>query len=385
VWDAGGGDRPNAGIGVDDGRITFERPAGARAFDMTGRTILPGLCDMHVHSFGGTFDGEMMIAAGVTTARDAGSWLSGVLRHRDEAEAGGRLGPRLFVTGPYLVGGGALTDQEIQAGGPEGAAGVVETLADAGVDGIKVHRGIDAATLHRVVESAHERGIWVAAHLDGVTAVEAARAGVDTIEHASGLPDAQMATGPGDDAIIETLIAAGTALVPTLAVAENSFLILEKAHGDAPEFAAIPWLYRRLWIRGQIDNARAARLTGAEIDRRKRQFERLLDFTHRFHRAGGRILAGSDAPAFLVPPGGGLHRELELLVAAGLSPHAALTAATADAARALGQKTLGTLSPGARADLIVVEGSPFDVGGISAVRRTVMVVKDGRILRDRLH
>ena len=99
------------------------------------------------------------------------------------------------------------------------------------------------------------------------------------------------------------------------------------------------------------------------------------------------MLAGSDAPAFVVPPGAGLHRELELLVIAGLTPSQALAAATLEAARALKRDAeLGALGTGMRADLMVVRGEAApDAAGIGAFRNAALVLKDGWILVDRLH
>ncbi len=389
LWDADGGARPNPGLGCAAGRFTDRRPPGAREVAIGDATILPGLIDMHVHAPGGTFDGEMMIAAGVTTARDVGSWLPGVRRQREETAAGTRIGPRLLVSGPYLVGGSAMTDQEMGVRGPADADGVVRALAEGGADWIKVHHGIDAATLEALVAAAHARGLRVAAHLDGVDAAAAARAGVDTLEHAGGLDAPGGAPGPDEAArdagIAAELIAAGTAVVPTLVVAEHAFLIPDRARADAPGLAAIPRFFRRVLIRSQIDTAAAQNLSTAERARRERRLERLLRFVGRFHAAGGRVLAGSDAPAFLVPHGAGLHRELELLVEAGLGPGDALAAATREAARALGREgVLGTLAPGAVADFVVVAGDPIHgPDGIGAIRRVLMVAKEGHIMLQR--
>ncbi len=302
-----------------------------------------------------------------------------MLERRAEDAAGLRIGPRLFVTGPYLVGGAAASDQEIGVTGPEAAVAVVDRFADAGVDGIKVHWGIDLPVLRAVVKAAHARGLWVAAHLDQVSAADAARAGVDTIEHLSGVDWDD--PGPGETAITElihVLVSNGTAVTPTLVVAEHAFTLPDLVRGGDPALAYFPWLARRFWISSQIANASASNLTQEEIRARRRRLERMMSFVGRFHRAGGRILAGTDAPAFLVAPGFDLHRELELLVSAGLTPSAALTAATGDAAAELGAADrFGGTRPGMRADLVLVEGDPL--AGISATRQVRIVIQNGRV------
>ena len=383
TWDAASGLRPNPGIGTHEGLITDRRPDGARVIDLTGHTLLPGLIDMHVHALGGTFAGEMMLGAGVTSARDVGSYLSGVLDQRDSAAAGERMGPRLFVTGPYLVGGAAASDQERSAGGPGEVIGVVADLSNRSVDGIKLHWGIDEATLESAVTAARRRGLWVAVHLDRVVATRAAELDVDTIEHCSGI---DLFSGSLEETIA-TLVERGVAVTPTLVVAENAFEIATLARSDNPMLAYFPSLIRKFWIRSQIINANAADLTGTEIEKRKARLRNLQEFVARFHNAGGVVLAGSDAPAYLVPPGFGLHRELELMVAAGMHPADALTAATQAAARSLGKGSeIGRLAAGMRADLLAVRGNPLEEpDGIGAIRQVAMVVTAGRVAVDRLH
>jgi imidazolonepropionase-like amidohydrolase len=385
LWDAAGGLRENPGLGVEGGRIVAARPEGASVLDATGLTVMPGLVDMHVHAMGGAFDGELMIAHGVTTARDVGSDLSGVLARRADDAAGRRLGPRLRVTGPYLVVDEEVSDQQTRVATPAEAAAAVQRLADAGVDGIKVHGGIDAAMLEAVVAAAHARGLWVAAHLDRVRAADAARLRVDTIEHGSGIDwdGGSVQDDVARDALARELAASGVAITPTLVVAEHAFTLPRLVAGDDPSLALFPWVVRRCWITSQIANAKAARLSAAEERLRRARLARLERFVARFAAAGGRVLAGSDAPAFLVPHGEGLQRELELLAEAGLGWEGALTAATRDAAEAIDMSgEIGLLQPGHRADLMLVSGDPGR-DGIAVVRRVVYVVMDGRVLRGR--
>ncbi len=387
LWDAEGGLRPNPGLAVAGGRIVGEPLPGAEIIDVSGMTVLPGLIDMHIHSLGGSFADEMMIGNGITTARDLGSHLDGVLARKGESLER-RTGPRLLVTGPYLVGEDSVSDQDIGAPDPETAAAIVERFADAGVDGIKVHWGVRAETLSAVVETAHRRGLWVAAHLHLVSAFESARIGVDTIEHGTGLElDRSVPDDEEGSRLIEMMVSQGVAVTPTLVVAEHAFIIEELARAENPYLAYFPWLLRRAWIVSQLANASAAELTGEQIAIRRNRLERTQEFVRRFHAAGGRVLAGTDSPAFLVAPGFDIHRELELLVESGLTPAEALAAATRDAASALGlDAEIGRLRPGMRADLIVVPGNPLTGrDGISATRKVILVVSAGRVMLDRLH
>ena len=385
-WDAAGGARPNPGLAVTAGRISASAPPDARVIDAAGLTILPGLIDMHIHSFGGSFEDEMFIANGVTSARDLGTPLVGILDHRSGSERGERIGPRLFVTGPYLTKGAAAGDQEVDAATPAAASLIVEKFADAGVDGIKVHSGIDEPTLAAVVAAAHARGLWVAVHTDQVGAAAAAALSVDTIEHAWGLLTDDPAA---EDGIIATLVSHHVALTPTLVVAEHAFTLLDILRDGSPAFPLTPPLMRRFWISSQIANANAIAMGPEEVARRRDRLERLKRLTGRFHRAGGRVLAGTDAPAYLVAPGFDIHRELELLVASGLSPEEALASATSEAAAALHRASeIGGLGEGMCADLLLVDGDPLagkagDRSWISVTRRCRLVLKDGRVLLDR--
>lgn len=385
IWDAAGGLRPNPGLYLRAGRIAQPSDPGAaaaRVVDATGATLLPGLIDMHVHSFGATFEDEMMIGCGVTTVRDLGTYLPGALRLRAQAASGERIAPRRFVAGPYLVGEAPARDHEVGAPDPEAARQVVKDLAEAGADGVKVHHGIGEATLSAVVEEAHARGLWVAAHLDRVGVREAAKIGIDTLEHFSGFYDLSPA---GREAALEALLARGTAVTPTLVAVENSFRIRDLARGDNPALAFVPRFMRGPWISSQMFNAEAGSLDEEEIGRRRERLSLMQELSRTFRRAGGRLLAGSDAPAFLVPPGLGLHRELELLVEAGLTPAEALAAATSEAALALGAAgDLGGLAPGMRADLIMVDGEGGPDVSLPSPERLLLVVKDGRVLMDRL-
>jgi imidazolonepropionase-like amidohydrolase len=257
----------------------------------------------------------------------------------------------------------------------------VARLAAAGVDGIKLHGPMPESVLRAAVEMAHGRGLWVAAHLDGISAARAVALGVDTIEHASGI-DWDAPGDAGRQEALDAILSHGACVTPTLVVAEHAFRIPELARPDNPMLAYVPWLIRRTWVISQITNAGAEGMSSAEKQQRAARLRDIEAFTRRLSEAGGCVLAGTDAPAFLVAPGFDMHRELELLVQAGLRPDRALEAATAAPARALRQeREIGTLAPGMRADLVVVQGDPL--ADISATRRLVLVIQNGHIVLDR--
>lgn len=361
-------------------------------------TLLAGLIDLHVHArphYLGAF-----LPAGVTTVRDANNTLGLIHTLRTAASA-----PRIFASGPLLTTpqsvisqmsttSGSLGDyppEEIMPIHVEGTAEAeeaVETLAEAGVDLIKLYEHLSHETFEAAVTAARARGVPVAADLgmiftqglEGeVDIVEAARAGVTSIEHLSGLSLAYERRG-GDpmaeeldeallDEIATELAETDAAVVPSLAglmqFANPRSLSLEGLPGAdrLPPHFEEHWNQLLGWAEQEHDRfAAGLRLKQALL--------------RRLHEQGMLIGAGSDLPAAPhLLPGAALHQELEALVMAGLSPTDALRAATSTAAAILGREDLGHLSPGAKADVVVVDGDPTE--DILATRSIAAVWKDG--------
>ena len=371
---------------ITDGVITavgadaeVELPVGAEVVDVTGHTVLPGLVDLHVHLGSPELAADeqlawwrwpevvadsvrfvpgtrrALLASGVTSVRSLGDDHAWVVEMRSLLRDGELEGPRLFAAGPLFttrnghpvvtLGADPASDAVRLPGSPDEARRMVRALA-AGptpVDLVKVvqERGsvdrplspLSPAVLRAVVEEAHAHGLPVVAHwgsladLDDVLA-----AGVDGLEHL----EAREVLGGWPDGSLQALVDRGIPLDPTLAVTEVA--LPEEAH-------------------------RALQQRAAE-----------------YAAAGGTLAVGSDAGMPGVPFGGGLHRELELLVEAGLPPQEALQAATARAADVLRTDHIGVVAPGRAADLLVVDGAPHR--DISAIRRVALVLRDGRTVAD---
>jgi imidazolonepropionase-like amidohydrolase len=338
VFDGGGG-APVAGRTVVAAGGVIERvgpagevvpPPGALVVDGAGATLLPGLVDAHVHL--GFYPPGRVLAGGVTTVRDLG-WPEERLAALRRGAADPAASPRLLVAGQLLTVPGGYPTRAPWAppGTARPVAGVAEaveavaSLAGAGAAVIKVALDdrvgptLPAAVLAAVVKAAGGHGLGVTAHVGSAAeAAKALAAGVGELAHwpfdPGELPDALV------DALAESVVA-----VPTL-------------HID-------PTPARRAGVR-------------------------------RFVARGGRVVYGTDLGNQGPPPGADV-AELRLLVEAGLDPGRALAAATSLAAAHLGLDGGGRIVPGARADLLLVEGDPLT--NLGALERVRLVARDGHL------
>jgi imidazolonepropionase-like amidohydrolase len=352
----------------------------AETVDGTGCTLLPGLVDMHVH----VLDPGLLpryLEHGVTTVKDVGNELGTILEHRRAVAGGEVAGPSILLCGSMLDGPEPMWPEWAYAiADTEAGVRAVDKLAAVGVDGLKLYVYLEPEPMRAAIERAHEHGLPVTAHLGATRASEAIALGLDGVEHAAQgyygdvvAPELRLDAGdrvvlglgrfwarflagwatvdPGSDVVrrfAELIAERGVFVCPTLVVLEAT---IEETDDDL----------RRLtdgWAPEDYDVAREA-------------LEKVLGVVGALHEAGAHVVAGSDVGA-----GDTLHRELELLVRAGLSPADALRAATSGAARALRRDDLGTIAEGRRADLVLVEGDPC--ANVSAVRETRAVFKGGR-------
>ena len=414
----------NATVVVDGDRISRVGPAtetpapeGAAIIDGRGRFLIPGLTDMHVHVLGPErWHAPLFLAAGVTTVLDLGGQLPDLTALRDTIESGATPGPRLLYTGPFLEEGEPYAGFAHMSRRVDGARieEAVDELAGAGVHAIKLYVTITPGTAERACARARERGLRVFMHQQETWGADAADAGVDCVEHmmvfGALAPEAIRPPEPGrltpfeyggwmwrwladvdprDDTVnrlFDRLIAAGTALDPTLVLFAARPGALGEDVGDTsmddpertPILAALPVPVREELIGRWAERRRAA--AGASpraADRMRKGWEHLLTLVDRFHRAGGMVLAGTDCPNVAIVSGYSLHRELELLVRAGLSTMEALLAATSrPAARLDREHEFGTIAPGLAADMVLLSADPL--ADIRNVRRIERVIARGR-------
>ena len=417
---ASGATHPDNTVLVSGNRITFVGPAAnariparARVVDGRGKFLIPGLWDMHVHGFVylfSDFAGPLMIANGVTGARDMGYYIDTTLRWKGDIAAGREVGPRLVV--------GARVDGTVNRARfvshvvtRDDGVWAVDTLSrkkdgSARADFIKVYSWVPRAAYFGIAAEAKKVGVPFAGHAPySVSVSEASGAGQRSIEHEDDLmracsssdsalraefadtatlvPERQLAQmrdqarvlrATYDPAkcrsVIATLARNRTWITPTLIVYQPYAHAFDSASSH-PELAKyVPGLVQGDWRR------RASRVTPADSMVVRSYFS--FDRTRDLNDAGVKLLAGTDMPQAFVYPGFSLHDELALLVRSGLTPLAALRAATYNPAEYLGAlDSLGTISVGKLADLVLLDADPL--ADISNTRRISAVIANGRL------
>lgn len=376
-------------------------PPGATIVDGRGKYVIPGLWDMHVHDDmpGGEHFLPLYVAHGVTGVRDMNGRLDVLRAWQRDIARGVRVGPRQVISGPYL-NGGPVPIPSISVRTPEQGIAGVDSLRTLGVDFLKVHNGIPAATYFAIARRARERGIVFAGHVFGdVTPVEASDSGQRSLEHLSGFPNQCSAA---DSARV-------AALPPVLPLLLGTCTSAPQAPGYARLARNGTWVDPTLVVLAPIAEFRPSAVAGDRLSRfftdsmmaflpeltpppttptpeeralASSLFARRVAMVGALSRAGVPLLTGSDVPAAPALPGEGVHDELSLFVRAGLSPLAALRAATWEPARYLAATdSLGTVAPGKVADLVILDANPL--AAIENVRRIHAVVANGRFFDTR--
>ena len=355
-------------------------PAGVRVIDAAGLSVLPGLMDMHIHHRAWMW--PLFLQFGVTTVRDVGSDPDLILRDRERERRGELAGPRIFACGPLLDGvppvwGTAWRGSVALASGDQALA-AAQRLLDRGVDCLKVYARLPSALMRAIVEMAVARDVPVTGHVGTVSARDAAEIGVRSIEHASGItfpmpPEVQ-------ELLVRVFVERGTFLVATMLVDENFANLPTIGNARYPLLSLVPPDETRGWLNWRND-FRLQDATDEAFARRRARVAAKAAFIQAFHRAGGKVVAGSDTPNPFVVPGASLHQELERLVAAGLSPMDAILSATSIAAALLRRSDLGAVEEGKLADLVLVFGNP--VSDITATRNIRAVIKGGVVVYER--
>ena len=387
----------DATVVVKDGRIasvdasgTVRVPAGARRIDGRGKYLIPGLADMHTHLY---TDGDVpdslaryelgvMVANGVTATR----FMIGTREHfalRREIEAGRIVGPQLWLASPQFTGKEDVNSRVVTS--PGEAREAVKDMADLGYDFIKLTLFISPPVYDAIVREAKDRGIRVVGHVDPQVGVARALAAGQQIEHldnylesvlADSAPMRESVSDRGlfrlenwksldyvDDAKVERIAGAtarsGTFTCPTLSVFKTAFALgqSEEEVKARPDWGIMPAGMRALYL-----GAREKYWKNPASEARRMRWVQVRDrLVKAIADSGGRIMAGSDTPEWFFGYGWTLHRELESLVAAGLTPYQALAAATRNPAEFLrGSKEWGTIETGKRADLVLIMGNPLE-------------------------
>jgi imidazolonepropionase-like amidohydrolase len=385
----------DAAVVVHEGRIVaagprakVKIPKDANVIDAQGKTILPGLWDMHAH-FEQVEWGPIYLAAGVTTVRDCGNEFEFITAVRDAVAQGHGLGPRLLLAG-VVDGTGRLALGVERVDTPEQARMWVNRYHAAGFQQMKIYSSVKLEELKVIADEAHRLGMSVTGHVpEGLTAYQVIEAGQDQINHIQYIDDIMKAPLPENATRMERYKAAAdidlnsaeakkalaflkahnTVVDPTMALME--FFTASTAKPPAsfePGVAKIaPELAEQL-----TDVAPPSERS--EIG--EKVFQKEIAIVGALHRAGIPVVAGTDQTV----PGYSLHREMEIYVQAGFTPMEAIQAATIVPARVMGvQKELGTVEKGKRGDLILVDGNPLV--DIRNLRKVEYVITNGTMYR----
>jgi imidazolonepropionase-like amidohydrolase len=383
-------------------------PLTARVIDASGKFILPGLIDLHAHYDG--WMGELFLAHGVTTIKDLGNDVEWMEKISAEERQGRLRGPRIFYVGNAIDAPPPVREHHLGLDQPALAARAVELLRQRGASAIKVREKITPELLRAVTAEAHQLGIPVTGHIGHADARQAALAGIDGLEHCSGIVEAtateRLKPDPTPNEVqrfvtelkafslmdparaselVKFLAARRVALIPTMANwwrmasdRRDEWAREDAEYAKHPALAYVPHQVRQVWASSSLYHIRNAE----DLAQVKEGYRKLRALLLPHYKAGGRVLAGSDT--LLSVPGLSLQRELILLVDAGFTPLQAITIGTRDNAQFLGRGAeLGTIAPGQLADLIVLGADPL--ADIRNLQRIEMVIKDGRVVDRSYH
>jgi hypothetical protein len=391
-------------------------PRDVQVINATGKFLIPGLWDMHVHFTETERSFPLFIANGVTGVRNMGGELTDLLRWRAEVSSGTLVGPRVLTCGPIVDG------PEPAAHGPTVVVGsaaegrqTVDLLKQRGADCIKVYDRLPREAYFAIIDQAKKDGLPVVGHVPlSITTIEASNAGQKSIEHLGSIlqdcssisdelqrmqaapmpPGADFSEFPRriaarGERMLDTyderkaqqlfakLIKNHTWQVPTLVTKRSLTFIDDFDRNGDERVKYVPKSDLQWW--SPQKNFLLRYRTPEYIVYSKKLFQKELQLVGAMKRAGVPIMTGTDLSIPYTFAGFSLHDELGLLVEAGLTPMEALQAATRNPAVFLGElSSQGTIERGKLANLILLDANPLE--NIGNTQRINAVVLNGRFL-----
>jgi imidazolonepropionase-like amidohydrolase len=384
---------------VDVGPVaTTVVPEGTMRIEGSGKYLMPGLADMHVH-YNEPWYGPMFLANGVTTVRNmwGSRWM---LETRQAVAAGNLLAPTIVTAGPLIDGEPSFWPTCKTVTSEAEAEATVDEQAEAGYDFIKVYDSLSVQVYDALVRAARRRGLPVAGHVPHAVGLEhALGSGQASIEHLTSyimaiqaedsphrpsprpeqaLTGVRFADRSRIAGVVDATLRAGVWNCVTLVALRKStqpdaFAQLQ----HSPELRFLPGSLVNGW--DATKGAKWQFATPDFLDALRGANDLRHEITKSLHESGARILLGTDTANPFVVPGFAIHEELELLVDAGLTPFEALRAGTSGAAEFLhATHEFGTIKVGARADLLLTNGNPL--GDVRHASSRVGVMVRGRWL-----
>ncbi|WP_148256718.1 amidohydrolase family protein [Kribbella flavida] len=395
-------------------------PHGATELDLTGKFVIPGLADMHVHSLGSErVSPPLYLANGLTTVREMAGADPLVYDWRDRIDAGTLLGPRMVVGSQIIDGDPTLWDPDLLrvlvVNDEAGARAAVRQVKAEGADFVKVYSRLSPTAYRAILDEARRQGLTVHGHgPDQVPVEQVSAAGQRSIEHLHALA-LSVSSREAEVRRLQRAISISTGdyngwfrqMHPIEWIAANSFSRARAAQVfgtlrrhrtrvtptltmhrvlDMPDHTTFDPATRKYLSADAvgtyeyaIEHLYKANRPAEEIARQRQLWAYRQRFVRELFAHDVPILAGTDTGTPYMVPGFALHDELELLVAAGATPRQALYAATVEPARFLGLgEDLGSVAPRKVADLVVLDADPLT--DIANTRRIHSVVTRGRVI-----
>ena len=394
-----------------------------KTIDGSGKFLIPGLADMHVHLTGaGEPNGSrefvlpLLVANGITTVRDMGGKVEFLKTLRSEIDSGKRVGPQIFFTGPYLDGNPPSFQPSIVVQTAAEASTAVDQLRSDGVDFIKVQSRLQPGAYFAITRESKKLGIRFVGHVpDSITALQASEAGQASIEHLTGVllgasekeeelrnekieatPTGESAEASGKRnrlwtrtlldsasnqktaALLAAFAKNRTWQVPTFpTLVHIGFLTPRTDLAGDWRMKYVPGDVQKSWQSGRREQLEG--YSAEDFALRETIVQRCMEVVGKMNSAGVPLMAGTDTAAPNVIPGFSLHEDLEYLVRSGLTPMQALQAATIKPAEFLGRSSeQGSIEVGKRADLVLLDASPLaDIRNTEKIRAVIL---NGKLL-----